>query len=129
MTIADIIEERCKKYSGARCVRKGASITVQPDGPETFPVHYSPNGGGHAVSYLGWHEEFENPEDALDCFAFGLSKECRLQVWMKGGFQYRWAVEAQDSNGIWKEDSRTGLLFFPYWKSTTIKLLQNDLII
>ncbi|HJR57488.1 MAG TPA: hypothetical protein VJ798_13010 [Rhizomicrobium sp.] len=128
MPVADIIEEKFKSHPEARYSRDGSSITVQSKEAHGFPVSYSFNDGRHAVSYLGWHEEFEDQDEALDCFAFGLSKKCRLQVWKKGHFPYKWVVEVKDSEGNWKEDSRTGLLLFPYWKGTTITSLQNDLM-
>jgi hypothetical protein len=128
MSVADIIEEKCRKHPGSTYSRDGTSITVHPTDAHGFPVSYSLNDGRHTVSYLGWHEEFESQTEALNCFACGLSGECRLQVWKKGTFPYKWVVEIKDGEGNWKESSRVMLLLFPYWKRTAITSLQNDLI-
>ena len=127
MPVADAIEHKCKKH-GAQYTRNGTTITVQPKDGRGFPVTYSFTNGRHCVSYLGWHERFEGETEALNCFAFGLSGGCKLQVWRKGSFPYKWIVYSKDIAGNWKEDSRVGLFLFPYWKKTTITLLQNDLI-
>ena len=58
--------------------------------------------------FNGWREDFQQPEEALDCFAFGLSDECRLKETRRGSFAYRWTVESKQ-NGEWVADSETGL--------------------
>lgn len=36
------------------------------------------------MSFEGWHEAFEQEEEALECVAFGLSAACRLRVDYRG---------------------------------------------
>lgn len=126
MSATNILEEKCKKAS-ITYERKGNSIIALPKAPQGFPVRYDYS-SRHVVSYLGWHEEFDNQDEALNCFAFGLSNVCRLKVLKKGSFSYKWTVEAQDEHGNWYEDSTTGLFIFPFWMKTTTLILQNHLI-
>jgi hypothetical protein len=128
MSAVSIIEEKCKKHPDIRYEKKNGSITVLPETSQGFPVSYDYDGGRHTISYLSWHEEFDNQDEALNCFVFGLSSECRLQVFSKNNFQYRWIVEAKDKDGHWKAVSSTGLLFFPFWRKTTTVMLQNNFI-
>jgi hypothetical protein len=128
MSAADVIEQKCQKYPGLRYERKGAAITVFPRDETGFPVSYARGGDNHVVSFLGWHEEFSAEEEALNCFAFGLSKECRLQVRYKGDRAYKWIVELKTAEGVWEPKSEVGLLFFPYWRKSRIVYLENGLI-
>jgi hypothetical protein len=128
MSTADKIEDKCKKYPDIKYKRDGAAITVFPANSNGFEVSYNPAGNKHNVSFLGWHEEFSNENEALNCFAFGLSGECRLKISSKGNFPYKWTVEAKDKNGNWSEDSTTGFLVFPFWRKTKHLTLQNNFI-
>lgn len=92
-----------------------------------FPVALAVSGNEYVVSFAGWHEHFTSPEEALNCFAFGLSEECRLKAHKRGDFAHRWTVESQ-KNGAWVEDSTTGLLFFPFWRRPEVTHLQNRLL-
>lgn len=75
----------------------------------------------------GWHEEFERPEEALECFAFGLSDQTRLCVVSRGGFDHKWTLESWDGTA-WVPDSTTGLLFFPFWRRSATRHLRNHLV-
>ena len=75
----------------------------------------------------GWHEHFEEPEEALECVGFGLSDHCRLKVEMWGNSPQKWRVEyLQD--GVWREDSTTSLIFIPFWRRKTVIYRQNNFI-
>ena len=104
-----------------------SSITVLPTSSKGFSVGLEITGMTHTVFFNGWHEDFQRQEEALDCFAFGLSDKCRLKEWRRGSFAYRWTVESQQ-DGEWVADSETGLFLFPFWKTKIIHYLQNDLI-
>lgn len=82
---------------------------------------------GYRVGYEGWHEEFTDLDAALNCFAFGLSRACRLRVFRRGAVDYKWQVLYQE-NGNWRVDSETGSIFFPYWRRKHMRELQNDLL-
>ena len=128
MSASDLVEERCRTLPDCQVTRKGEWVSVTPTHVNSFEVGYQFFNNLHTVNFLGWHEDFSSRDEALNCFAFGLSAQCRLRVWLKGKFQYRWALEGRDEAGKWYEDSRTGLVFFPYWKRTSVVVLQNDLL-
>lgn len=79
---------------------------------------------GLCVGYDGWHEQFDTPEQALECFAFGLSDRCRLKVTYRGNFACNWTVEALE-DGRWIEDSTTGLLLVSFWRTPRVEYGQN----
>jgi len=79
------------------------------------------------VSFDGWHEHFKSQVDALNCFALGLTDQCRLKVFRRGRTDYRWTLEYRTEGG-WKEDSTTGFLFFPFWRKCEILYRQNAII-
>ena len=81
----------------------------------------------YTVFFEGWHEEFDDSEEALNCLAFGLSKDCRLKEHSRGSTPYKWTVEYLDGDN-WEESSTTGTFFFPFWKSKKMRYLQNNLI-
>jgi|SaaInl5LU_22_DNA_1037371.scaffolds.fasta_scaffold33745_2 hypothetical protein len=126
-TIGEIIN-RLKKYPEAEYELNAESITVNPKNDNGFPVTLTDNGNGNfTVAFDFWHEEFDNENDALNCFAFGLSKVCRLRLTKKGNRPIKWTVESYE-NGNWKEDSTTGLFSLSFWKKVEYEFLQNDLI-
>ncbi|MDG3584213.1 hypothetical protein [Galbibacter pacificus] len=124
----DEIVNRLKKYPEAEYELNAESITVNPKNDNGFPVSLTDNGNGNfTVAFDFWHEEFDNENDALNCFAFGLSKDCRLKLTKKGNRSIKWAVESNE-NGKWIEGSTTGLINLNFWKKTEFDFLQNDLI-
>jgi hypothetical protein len=127
MDAIEQIQDKLRKYPHVTYEMGQSSITVLPTSSAGFTVGLEINGAVHTVFFNGWHENFRQPEEALDCFAFGLSDECRLKECRRGSFAYRWTVESKQ-NGEWVADSETGLFLFPFWKTKTIHYLQNDLI-
>ena len=129
MNLIDDIKVRLNKYPDARYESDASSITVFPHSPNGFAVTLVVNDGNvYTISFEGWHEAFEGEEEALNVFAFGLSDECRLKEYRRGKFAYRWTVEYLDDEGQWREESTTGLLLFPFWKKSTVRYLQNNLL-
>ena len=121
------IKTRLRKYPHAKYESNDSSISVFPTTDKGFTVELIVNQKVYTVSFNGWHENFQSEEEAFNCFAFGLSNECRLKEYRRGNFAYRWSVESQE-NGEWIEDSTTGLLLFPFWKKAEVCYLQNNLI-
>ena len=104
------------------------SIIVIPQGKNGFPVSLKVHDDNHfTVGFDLWHEEFDNEDEALKCFTFGFSRECRLKITKRGNRAYKWTVEYKDSES-WKEDSTTGLFIFRFWRKKTYEYLQNDLL-
>ena len=121
------IKERLHKYPDVRYEATASSISVLPTSNDGFTVRLDINQSQYTVSFNGWHENFQREEEALDCFAFGLSDECRLKEHRRGNFAYRWTVEYKQ-NGNWVADSATSLFIFQFWKPKRICYLQNNLI-
>jgi hypothetical protein len=103
------------------------TITVLPKDANGFEVWLQEANGSYVVGFDGWHEPFQTEEEALNCFAFGLSGSCRLKVVSRGAFAHRWTVESKTDTG-WQEDSTTGLLIFPFWRRPRIVYRTNALL-
>lgn len=129
--VLGIIEEKLKAYPQIRYKRSEDSITVEPRNENGFSVSLFLVGDdadrSYAVYYAGWHDEIENAEEAIECFAYGLSPECRLKETSRGGEPYKWILEYKGENG-WQEHSTTSLIFTRFWKKKTERYLQNHLI-
>src|SRR5688572_10118904 len=116
MSLIDDIKARLSKYPNARYESSGSSISVFPSSENGFTVELTVNHVSYTVSFEGWHEDFDDEEEALNCFVFGLSDECRLKECRRGGFAYKWTVESrQDGNG-WRM-GRLDSSCFPFGKS------------
>jgi len=129
MNLIDDIKTRLSRYPHIRYESDASSITVFPHSPDGFAVTLVVNDGNlYTISFEGWHEDFGGDDEALNAFAFGLSDECRLKEYRRGNFAYKWTVEYLDDEGQWQEESTTGLLLFPFWKRSTVRYLQNNLL-
>jgi hypothetical protein len=127
----DVIEEikvKLVKYPQARYQADANSISVLPTSDEGFIVSLAASQNKFTVSFGGWHEDFRDKSEALNCFAFGLSTDCRLKEYRRGKVAYKWVVEAKE-NGVWVGYTETGLLVFPFWMKKKVCYLQNCLIV
>jgi hypothetical protein len=127
MDIIKEIKARLRDYPQAEFASRDNSITVKPVSSEGFTVSLVVNHDSLTVFFNGWHEDFQDQEEALNCFAFGLSADCRLKETQHGKVASKWTVEAK-ANGEWVEESTTGLLLFPFWMKKKTIYLQNTLI-
>jgi hypothetical protein len=107
--------------------REGTSLRVFPVDEHGFEVVLTEHDGSYTVSFDGWHEDFLTEEEAVECFAFGLTDACRLHRWSRGGSVYRWTVEAKTEDG-WVPGSTTGLLLFPLFEGAERHILRNDFV-
>lgn len=114
--VRDYLKTKERHYDDA-----DGTIRVHAAAPDGFDVSVSED---LCVGYDGWHERFDTPEQALECFAFGLSGRSRLKVTYRGEFACKWTVESLEG-GHWVEGSTTGLLFVPFWRTPRIEYLQN----
>ncbi len=132
MNVIDQIKEKLKKYPHVRYDANESSATVFPTSENGFEVSiYIGAPGLHerfSVFYNGWHEEFSDEEEALECFAIGLSSECRLKESKRGSNAYKWTVEFR-RDGEWHQAGTTALLFVRFWKRKHERYLQNNLVI
>jgi hypothetical protein len=128
MSLIDEIKQRLAKYPAAHYFTSFNSITVLPLSDQGFTVELTVNGGDeYTVFFNGWHEDFQDSQEALNVFALGLSAECRLREYRRRGFAYKWTLESKEE-GEWLKGSTTGLLLFPFWGKLDIQVLQNNLI-
>jgi hypothetical protein len=122
-----VVEEKLRKHPGLGVERGEGYIAVLPQAADGFRVEIR-EGGGRVTVYLeGWHEEFERTDEALECFAMGLSEQTRLCVVSRGGFDCSWTLEIWHE-GDWVTESTTGLLLFPFWMRSVKRHLQNHLV-
>lgn len=125
----DVIEQINRKFSRYPEVSldvQAKTISATLPQKDSFKISLYTGEDEYIVSFDGWHEHFESAVDALNCFAFGFCEECRLVVYARGGFRYKWVMEYYE-DGRWREDSRTGLLIFPFFLPKRIQILQNHL--
>lgn len=125
MNIITEIKERLKKYPILPVEADSNSVSVKPE--NGFAVWAKSHGNIVTVGFEGWHEEFADPEEALNCFAWGLSNECRLKVISRGGKPHKWVVQSLE-NGQWVNESTVGLLFFQFWRRKNTEYVQNAVI-
>lgn len=129
--VLDVIKgiiQKLEKYPELKYSHGDGFISVDPPSELGFSVTLSANFPGYTVGFDGWHEEFEDEGEALDCFAFGLSDRCRFRVTMRGNISCSWTVESRDGVA-WKEDSTTGLILIPFWRKRSIVYRQNNVIV
>ncbi len=127
MNAIEKIEARLAQHPGVRWSVTPTSIEVHPADESGFAVGLRLSPAGLTVHFDGWHEEFTSEEEALNCFAFGLSPSCRLAVVLRGSTATKWRVESL-SNGVWTGDSETGLLLQPWWRRARVVYRQNRVL-
>lgn len=118
------ILERLTKYPELDFEVTPSNVTIIPENKNGFEVSFQIDRDRYQVNLGGWHDHFDDAEEALDCFSFGLSSKCRLKITSRGNFPCVWTVQSLE-NGEWVDDSSTGLLFFPFWKAKTVSYKQN----
>ena len=119
------IKKKLSNYPELKWKSENSTISVSP--PGGFTVWLTDSEDHCTVGYNEWHEEFTDKEQALNCFAFGLSDHCRLKVYSRGRFEYKWTMEAFENNN-WVSYSSTALLLSPFWRKKRITYLQNNVI-
>ena len=127
MSAIDKIKDKLKKYPKLTYQIDGNKISIEPISVSGFTVWLIANNSDFIVGFDGWHEEFENEDEALNCCSFGLSDKCRLKVVKYGSKPYSWSVESWDGNE-WIEDSKVGLIFIPFWKKKLVEYHSNSII-
>jgi hypothetical protein len=121
------IEEKLREYPDVLYRKSDNRLEVPAQSPTGFCVWILDRPDKYTVGFEGWHEEFEDADEALDCFTFGLSNACLLRIFRRGETDYKWLV-LQRENGEWVSDSETGLLLFPFWRRCVQRDLQNDIL-
>jgi hypothetical protein len=127
MNVIEEIKSRLQKYPHVKYEAGANHIRVLPTSGNGFEVELTAAKNDYQVHFNGWHESFASAEEALNCFAFGLSTDCRLKEYRRGRVTYKWTVEYKEADK-WIEDSTTGLLIYPFWGRQEIKYLQNEIV-
>ena len=121
------IKAKLSAYPDVQYSESANGIEVHPRDRSGFTVGLRILTSGFTVYFEGWHDEFTSEDEALNCFAFGLSPKCRLAVVLRGNTETKWVVESLE-NGVWTADSETGLLLQPFWHSARVEYRQNRVI-
>jgi hypothetical protein len=121
------IRKRFENYPSARIEEGDGWIRFLPCSANGFVVEFLLGDGEYVVAFDGWHERFRDMDEALNCFAYGLSDTCRLKIVSRGGIPHKWIVEYLH-DGEWTPDSETGSLLFRFWRSPRVDYRQNALI-
>ena len=87
-------------------------------------VHPGPN---YTVCLATWHMEFVDEYDAIGTFLGGLSEAYRLEVTSRGGSDYLWRIQYQESYG-WRSGSAVGIFRVKFWQRKKIRYLQNHIL-
>jgi len=127
MNVISKVKEKLQKYPEIRFQEEENSISVLPALDNGFTVTLIIGYDDFKVYFNGWHEDFEDEEVALNCFALGLSSNCRLIELRRENKPYKWTLEYLEK-GNWIEDSTISLFDFSFWQNETTHYLQNDLI-
>ena len=127
MDAIEEIIEKLRKYPHVKYKAEDNYIVVFPVSDNGFEVWLSVLDGEYKVNFEGWYERFESKEEALNCFAFGLSSAGRVKEYRRGGVAYKWTLESKE-NGAWVADGTVALFFFPFWRKKETRYLQNTLI-
>jgi hypothetical protein len=134
MNVIDEIKTRLQKYPQVKFEIESHQATIFPLDENGFKVTMIDNAPGYTVYFDAWHEEFANAEDALNCFTFGLSDDCRLKITYQGNSPYVWVVEEKGENREWFPCqwigcNEMGLLAPPlFWLKKRHVYLQNTLL-
>ncbi|CAN5613168.1 hypothetical protein BH11ARM2_BH11ARM2_21700 [soil metagenome] len=107
--------------------REENRLFVVPISEDGFTVLIFSEGETVSVYCNGWHDDFEDGEEAARFFLFALTNGVRLQVQSRNGEAYKWTLEVlQDEK--WSQVSKTGLLIIPFWQRKTEATLQNRVL-
>ena len=128
MSTLNKIKTKLERYPDLSYKVENNGIIISPCLESGFSVWLKISEEKFTVGFDGWYEDFNNEEEALNCFSFGLSDECRLKVVKHGNTDCSWIVESK-KDGQWNKESETGLIFKPFWKRKSIEYRQNKLIV
>jgi hypothetical protein len=127
MSAIEAIKKKLDKYPNIIPQFGAGSILIPAQTNDGFSVSLYERKRSYTVAFEGWHEKFRDETEALKCFAFGLSNECRLRVLRRGNMDYRWFLQTC-TDGNWQDYDQVGLFFYPFWCAQHERFLQNHII-
>jgi hypothetical protein len=105
-----------------------AGVRIEPPDPSGFSVTFvAGEDASGATVFLGeggYHEHFDTGEEALEFVAWCYSGEARIRESWRGNLPAKVKLEAQ-RDGVWTECGTWGLLFTPFWRRKTERVLHN----
>src|SRR4051812_10553142 len=117
------LKKKLAKHPELKFTSTRTSVTVAaPSGG--FSVSFHASSPYYIVHFDGWHEHFNSIGQALDCFAFAYSGECRLAVTYRGRAPVKWVLERM-KEGRWQVDSEVGHFLVPFWLRPHVLYKQN----
>ena len=119
-----VLKEKLARHPELSYSATATSIVVDAPSVDGFKVSFQVFGNEYIVHFDGWHEHFNSPEKALNCFAFGFSGRARLAITYRGATPVKWVLEHL-VNGQWTTESETGLLLVPFWKHARVEYRSN----
>ncbi len=117
-------KERLDRYPTIPWREEDSCIWIDPKSDSNFSVAVYIDEWRALTRCEGWNEPFDDLDDLVQRFLFVLSPKARLKVESKGGRDFRWTLQSRPGRH-WKTESRTSSLFYPYWKETKVRYLQN----
>lgn len=114
------------QYPGLQYSTAPNAVHVDAPNPNGFPVSLEVDTQGFKVSLAGWHETFQEAEDALECFAFAFSRKCRIHVVSRGNTDCAWTLQFREGN-TWNGDSTVGTPNYRVWRAKEERYLHNIL--
>ncbi|NOT48680.1 MAG: hypothetical protein HOP17_13140 [Acidobacteria bacterium] len=125
MSVIEKVKEKLKEYPEARFQIDQDQISILPTLETGFTATIMYGGN---VFFNGWHQQFVEEVDALNCFFKGLSTDYRLKECRRDDKAYQWTLEYRE-DGRWEKHSTSfNLNYFFVWKKKSVHYLQNDLI-
>ncbi len=119
-----VIKSRLHKHPHLRFRESPNAIEVEAPCESGFSVGFTAEPDEFTVHFEGWHEHFETAEEALNCFAMGLTCEIRLAITYRGASPVRYVLQYRDGDS-WSDDSTTGLILQPIWRRARTELREN----
>ena len=123
MRAIDDLKARLEGRSDVSVEVKDDWLTVRCPAARGYEVSFWEADDEWVVFYEGWHEHFDSPEKAVQCFWDGLTGDYRIKVFKRGGKAYRWTLEIK-SDGRWVSNGTT-ITASRLWKKRTIEYLAN----
>jgi hypothetical protein len=128
MNVIEQIVDILNQYPAMRYEFRGDAVRVLAPNESGYEVALLVHPGSHyTVCLATWHMEFADSHDAIGTFLGGLSEAYRLEVTSRGGVDYLWRIQYQESYG-WRSGSAVGIFRVKFWRRKKIRYLQNHIL-
>ena len=130
MDVLELAEGMLRQFPELSCRNDGTTVTADAATAEGFSVWLSTktSDGEISVGFDGWYMPFDDVFAALNCLAFGLTKNCRLKVIKRGANASSYVAEFKDGSGWSSFGVSTHYPQFRFWKKKRSEYLTNDVI-